>query len=207
MSEEAYRVVRGRDGWQGLIEYTPSLRDSPQAQVVAPLHTGEGTWIPADALIRQIDGSYYVDLAQTELEGAYTTGEGDAARVIPVVHEELDIQKRQVERGRIRLTKTVHEHEELVDEPLFHEEISVERVPINLPLDRPPSVRYEGDIMIVPVVEEVLVVEKRLMLKEELRITKRQVQDRHAERVVLRSEEVGVERVNANVLPLDEAQA
>jgi uncharacterized protein (TIGR02271 family) len=203
MSEEPYRVVRGRDGWQGLIESTPSLWDSPQSEVGVRLYTGQELRIPANALIRQPDGSYYVDLAWMDLENAYASGDGDPVAVIPVIQEELDIQKHLVERGRIRLTKTVHEHEELVDEPLMHEEITVERVPVNLPVDTPPSVRYEGDTMIVPVVEEVLVVEKRLLVKEELRIAKRQVEDRHSERVVLRSEEVSVARVESPALTSD----
>ena len=48
--------------------------------------------------------------------------------------------------------------------------------------------------MIVPLLEEVLVVEKRLMLKEELRITKRRVEDYQSQKVTLRSEEAVVER-------------
>jgi len=57
-----------------------------------------------------------------------------------------------------------------------------------------PEVRHEGDVMIVPVLEEVLVVEKRLMLREELRITRRKDEAREPQRVTLRTEQVEVTR-------------
>ena len=70
----------------------------------------------------------------------------------------------------------------LVHEPSMQEDIQIERVPVNRWLSEPASVRYEGDIMIIPVMEEVPVVEKRLRLKEELRVTKRQITTQRTER-------------------------
>jgi len=89
----------------------------------------------------------------------------------------------------------VHQHEEVVDEPLLREEVEVERVAINRAVDGPVAVRHEGDVMIVPILEEVLVLEKRLMLKEELHIRRRQVKESQPQRIVLRTEEATVERV------------
>jgi uncharacterized protein (TIGR02271 family) len=116
--------------------------------------------------------------------------------VIPVVEEELDVRKRRVETGfGARVVKTVEAHEEIVDEPVTREEVSVERVAVNRAVDGPVAVRYEGDTMIVPVLEEVLVVEKRLMLKEEIRITRRKTEFSEPQRVLLRSEQAAVERI------------
>jgi uncharacterized protein (TIGR02271 family) len=84
----------------------------------------------------------------------------------------------------------------MVDEPLLREEVTVERAAINQIVNEPVPVRYEGDTMIVPVLEEILVVEKRLVLKEEIRITRQRVEQREPQRVTLRSEEVIVERVD-----------
>jgi uncharacterized protein (TIGR02271 family) len=116
---------------------------------------------------------------------------------IPVLEESLQVDTRLVDTGRgVRVHKTVAEEERIVDLPLMHEEISVEHVEVGTwvdPADQ-PAARYEGDTLIVPVFEEVLVVEKRLRLKEELRITRRR-QEKHApQRFVLRSEDVTVER-------------
>ncbi len=78
---------------------------------------------------------------------------------------------------------------------LHSEEIEVRRVPVNRDLDAPVAVRYEGETMIVPVVEEVLIVKKQLRLKEEIHIIRKQTVQRHQEEVLLRREEVIVEPV------------
>jgi uncharacterized protein (TIGR02271 family) len=89
----------------------------------------------------------------------------------------------------------VHEYETLVDEPLFRDEVEVEHVRIDRVVDGPLPVRYEDDAMIVPIMEEILVVEKRLVLKEELHIRKRRVETHQPQQVTLRREEVRVERL------------
>ncbi|HTN83066.1 MAG TPA: DUF2382 domain-containing protein, partial [Sorangium sp.] len=115
---------------------------------------------------------------------------------MPVVAQELEVTKRTIESGRVRITKQVHERVEAVAEPLERERVFVERVAVNRVVTEPPATRQEGDTLIVPVVEEVLVVEKRLVLKEELHITRvRSVEMSPPERVTLRSEDVQVERV------------
>jgi uncharacterized protein (TIGR02271 family) len=122
-------------------------------------------------------------------------GRGDGAVVVPVVAEQLEVQKRKVEGGGVRIRKTVREREEVVDEPLMREEVQVKRVPVNKVVDGPVPVRHVGDTMIVSLLEEVLVVEKKLMVKEELHITKEQVESYRPQRVRLRTEEAVVERV------------
>lgn len=117
-----------------------------------------------------------------------------SARVLPLAREELDVQRRTVERARIRIRKSTRKREARVKEPVSRDQVQVERVAINRPLERPLEPRYEGDVLVVPVMEEVLVVRKQLMLKEELRVRKRTVRSLHEERVVLRSEEVSIDR-------------
>lgn len=114
--------------------------------------------------------------------------------VVPIVAEELRVEKRTVERGGVRIVKTVSERVETIDLPLMEEQTDVVRVPINRAVEIAPPVRYEGDVMIVPLLEEVVVVEKRLMLREELHIRKRQVEIRKPQQVILRREEANVER-------------
>lgn len=119
---------------------------------------------------------------------------------IPVIREEAVVQKREVERGGVRVHKTVQEREEVVEQPTYHEDVDVQRIPIGRVIEAAPEVREEGDTLIIPVVEEMLVVEKRLVLKEEVRITKRRTQDTEQARVVLREEQVQIE-------PIDEREA
>lgn len=113
---------------------------------------------------------------------------------IPLVEERLSVAKRQVESGRVRVRVTVEEREETVREQLLHDDLQVERVPRNVRLTEIPHVRLEGDTTIVPVVEEVLVVEKALMLVEEIRISRRSVSEEAEIPVRLRSERASIER-------------
>ena len=113
---------------------------------------------------------------------------------IPLVEERLSIAKRQVEAGRVRVHVTVEEREEAVTEQLMRDDLQIERVPRNVRLTEIPHVRLEGNTTIVPVVEEVLVVEKALMLVEEIHICRRSVSEAAEIPVTLRAERARVER-------------
>lgn len=133
-------------------------------------------------------------------EGRPECTEAEAAEsrvVVPVIEERLDVRKRAIETGRVRIRKVVRECEVVVDEPLSVETVEVRRVPVNRPVDGPIPDRREGDTLIVSVVEEELVVQRRLVLKEELHITKRRSEAHRPRRVTLRAEEATVERVPA----------
>jgi uncharacterized protein (TIGR02271 family) len=115
---------------------------------------------------------------------------------IPVMEEQVQVDKKVVESGRVRITKVVSEQEVPVDIPLIQEEHDIQRVPVNEYVETaPPPIRYEGDTMIIPVVREVLVIQKRLLVVEELHITKTQVQKQDTQHITLRKEEVIVEHL------------
>ena len=121
--------------------------------------------------------------------------EGTEERVIPVIEEQAHITKQTVESGRVRISKNVREDEVLIDMPVVHEEVDVQRIPIDQYVDEaPPAVRYEGDKMIISVLREELVLVKRIKVVEELHITNRRVEEHRTEPVTLRREEVNVER-------------
>lgn len=90
--------------------------------------------------------------------------------------------------------------EQVVRQELQGERIEVERVPVDIlvePGADSPRVRTEGDVTILPVLEEVLVVEKRLLIKEELRITRRATTEVAEIPVSLRKQRAVVERLNS----------
>jgi stress response protein YsnF len=122
--------------------------------------------------------------------------------VIPLFEEELSVSRRVVPTSRVQVSRVTHSHEHLVDELLERERVEVERVAIDKPIDRMPSVREEGDCLIFPVVEEVLKIERVLVLKEEVRIRRVKGTERYQERVTLRKQEAVVNR-----LPIDETTA
>ena len=73
--------------------------------------------------------------------------------------------------------------------------MTVERVPLGVPVDAVPAVHEEDGVLIIPVVEEQLVVTTRLILKEEIRITRRSRTEVVREPVRLRSEQAEIERL------------
>jgi stress response protein YsnF len=128
-------------------------------------------------------------------------GEGDLAggTVIPVVQEEPVITKRTVETGRLRVDRKVSEREVVLDEPLLRHEVRIERVSIGREVpasEQLPRIRYEGETMVVPVLEEVPLVVKKVVLAEEIRITQISREYRDPQHVQVKVEEVSVERVD-----------
>jgi uncharacterized protein (TIGR02271 family) len=197
MTSPATIRVTGPGGLRGTIDPTLWPLDGSRAEVLVRLEGRAPVVVPLEALVRQDDGSYRLTLDLEAFERR-TVGSSvsESALVLPVIQEALDVGTRQVETGRVRIRKVVHEWEEIVDPPLWREDVVLERIPVNRVIEAPVSVRTEGDTLIIPLLEEVLVVEKRLLLKEELHLTKRRVETHTPQRVTLRREEPIVERVN-----------
>jgi uncharacterized protein (TIGR02271 family) len=194
---QKFSKVKDKDGaWGTVVPGAPHL-PSNAAQVVVQLENGQQLLVPTDVLVQQPDGSYYLPLRLAELEhyGREHSVPQDKPLVVPVLVEELEVQKRLVETGKVRITKVVHEHETLVDEPLLHDKVAITRVPMQRVVDGPVPVREEHGTTIISIVEEVLVVEKRLMLREEIYIRTQRLETHQPQRLTLRSEEVQVERV------------
>lgn len=187
--------VQDSDGRYGVIEDLAGLRDRSRSDILVRLEDGQQVRIPKSALGILKSNTYPLDVRFADL-GVSAGSNLEQAVVVPVVQEELVVGKQAVETGRVRLVKTVAEREEVIDEPLMREHVEVERVPVNQVVAGPVAVRYEGDTMIIPVLEEVVVYEKRLVLKEELHVRKVATQERQPETVTLRQEQVTVERVD-----------
>src|SRR5918994_3718735 len=121
--------------------------------------------------------------------------ESEQPERIKLAEEELAIAKREVERGRVVVRTPVEERDELAEIALRREDVTVERVAVGLPVDVAPAVREEEGVLIVPVLEEQLVIETRLVLKEEIRITKKSRTELVRELVRLRSQRAEVVRL------------
>ena len=118
-----------------------------------------------------------------------------ATTVIPVIEESVRIEKQVVETGRLVIRKTVQHETQTVVVPTQEEHVHVERVPINQVVETPPEVRHEGDVMIIPVLREEVVVTTRLVLVEELHVRKRTLTLNNPQEVTLRREHVSYERI------------
>ncbi|NJK38402.1 MAG: YsnF/AvaK domain-containing protein [Oscillatoriales cyanobacterium RM2_1_1] len=174
--------------------------------------TGEGRWIiefqdearmivSPDVLVLQSDGSYRLFLATPGSSAGLSTAAPSTQEemVIQVLAEELTVETQKVERGRVRVHKRIESWDETVDTPTIHEEVVVEHVPLNQLIEAEvPEPREEDGVLIIPLIEEVLVVEKRLMLREEVRVTKHRTTEPHSQTVTLRREVVEIERIESN---------
>ena len=121
----------------------------------------------------------------------------DEERKLQLFAEELSVAKEKVETGRVRVSTHTHERGAIVDEDLARERVEIQTIPLGVQIDTVPEVRQEGDTTIIPVVEEQLVVQRRLMLKEEVRITRVRSTERYQEKVKLRYQEAVVTRQEA----------
>jgi stress response protein YsnF len=122
--------------------------------------------------------------------------------VLPIVEETLHLDTRERVTGKVRVSTTTEIVEEIARADLRSDLVDVTRIAVGRQVETVPEVRTEGDVVIVPVVEEILVVEKRLVLKEELHIRRRVETESVEVPVELRKQRAVVER-----LPVDEAAA
>ena len=115
--------------------------------------------------------------------------------VVPLHAEEVSVAKRRVVTGQVKVGTITRESEQLVEELLEHEHVEVERTAIGKQVDKAPPVREEGDTLIIPILEEIVVVERRLLLKEEVRIRRTREKQPYQERVVVRKQEAVITRL------------
>jgi len=195
MESQKSLVVIDSTGRQGVVESGSLGSMARNAQVLIRFENMQPITVPVEMLALRTDGRYDLPLNAAELTAKANQDGKNQPMVFPIIEEEVVINKRQVETGKVRIKKVVQEKQELVDIPLLHEEVEIKRVPINRPVDSPIAVRQEGDTLILSLLEEVLVVKKQLLLKEELHIITKRSEHHQPEQVTLRREEVTVEPV------------
>ena len=100
---------------------------------------------------------------------------------IPVAEEVATVEKRVRETGKVRIDTRIVTDTEVLRETVQDRHVEVERVEVNRVVEAVPEIRREGETTIIPVVDEVLVVERQLVLREEVHV-----------REVTRTEEVEV---------------
>jgi uncharacterized protein (TIGR02271 family) len=186
-------IVLDKNGLQGTFDELERTSANGSGHVLIRFQNGQRVAVPREMLIQQADGRYSLKVSVEELMAVYGEGNGQEI-VIPVVEEVATVQKRAVEAGTVEIRKTVHERTEVIDVPLHSEEVEIERVNVNRIVDEPVQVRHEGDTMIIPLLEEVLVVEKKLVLREEVHVKRVRKEVHESREVTLREERVEVAR-------------
>ena len=126
-----------------------------------------------------------------------TVGVTENKSKLSLFAEDLSVGKETVETARLHVSKKTLTREANVDEDLLREDAIVETVPRGHRIYAMPATRVEGDTTIIPVVEEVIYTEKRLILKEEIRVTRRRTTEHFHDTVTLRHQEAVVTRVQS----------
>ena len=120
----------------------------------------------------------------------------DTVETLSLHAEALSVAHRRVETALVRAVRSTHLRDVPIAEELAHEDVEVTRVAIGRVVDAVPPVREEGDTTILPVVEEVLVLERRLVLKEEVHLRRVRTTRIHAQTVQLREQDVTITRTS-----------
>jgi uncharacterized protein (TIGR02271 family) len=121
---------------------------------------------------------------------------------VPLLEEQLEFGTRTVDLGEIQVHKSVEETEEVRTGQLNREDVQVERVRVDRRVTEPEVSRQEGEWLVIPIMEEVFVVEKHLMVTEEIRIRKRLVTEEAEVRDTVRREHATVEDTRVPRTPL-----
>jgi stress response protein YsnF len=116
--------------------------------------------------------------------------------VIPVVQEEVRADAVPVVTGGIRVTKHVETQNELIEQQLRTSHAEVKRVKMNRVVDGPQPARREGNVLIIPVVSEVIRVQKEWVVTEEIRITQREDVETVQQTVPVNYERAEIERLD-----------
>jgi uncharacterized protein (TIGR02271 family) len=115
--------------------------------------------------------------------------ESTGARRMTLLEERLHVGKRPVKLGEVQISRHPVVEPASEDVTVYEEELEVERRKVDRPATGDEGIRTEGDVTIVPVVVERLVVEKRPFVVEEIVLTKRRrTHVEHVEDTVRRQE-------------------
>jgi uncharacterized protein (TIGR02271 family) len=117
---------------------------------------------------------------------------------LEIKQEEAEIQKSRILTGSVKIRTLVETFEDRVAAEVERQDVEITRVPVGRVVTTRPDVRFEDDMTIIPILEEELVVEKRLILREELHIRRKKTSETIEMPVMLRRDKVNVEHVPAN---------
>ncbi|UAK25627.1 YsnF/AvaK domain-containing protein [Sphingomonas nostoxanthinifaciens] len=93
-------------------------------------------------------------------------------RMIPLYEEQVAVTKKAVISDRVRVSTSVEERSVLIEDDLERGGLHVERIAVDRPVHSAPEPRQDGDALIVSIVEERVVIERRLFVVEEVRLTR-----------------------------------
>jgi uncharacterized protein (TIGR02271 family) len=123
--------------------------------------------------------------------------EEEQSSVIPLVEETVRIEKEEVVTGHVRVRTVTESTDHILGQDLEEENVEITRHPMDLEVTEAPAIRHEGDVTIISLVEEIIVVTKRLVVKEEIHIRRVRSTEHVETSINLRKQRAVVERTDA----------
>lgn len=191
--------VFDKKGLRGTIVAYPTV-ESVNKHILIELEDGRKIGLTSDMLIRRNETTFDTNVIFSDFENAGSKKissnlNNQETLTIPVIQEVLDIQKELVETEVFRINKTVTERDELIEHLLSKENADIERLAVGREVSETRPSYYENETLVIPLYEEIMVVEKRIILREEIRITMNNKEEHYQQKVTLRTEEATIERV------------
>ena len=179
-------------GWRGFAE-TETLRPhvTPDADEEATRRVDRGTEITAEHEPVRAQALAGAPRGGTEADDEFAVPPPEVA--IPVVAEELQVGKREVERGGVRVQKRVSETPVEEDVTLREEHVNVDRRPADYTFHGSDSEAFQESVVEIREAYEELILNKKARVVEEVVINKDVDERTETVRETLRKTEVEVE--------------
>jgi uncharacterized protein (TIGR02271 family) len=176
------------------VEETHNYEDAIHTgNVLLSLETNEDNIdLAADILNRHAPVNVHRDVEQGRTSTAKETGQG----AIPVVREELQVGKRAILRGGVRVYSRLSERPVEETIALREEHVRVDRTPVNRAVTDADLRRGEQQVLEVKEYTEEPVVSKTARVVEEVRVRKEASERNQTIRDTVRQTDVQVENIN-----------
>ena len=138
------------------------------------------------------DGGILFSKQETDMIVRSSAGPQDV--IVPVYAEHASVSKRRIVTGRVKVSRVTRQSEKLLTQTFAQQRVRIDRIPIGKLIKAVPKIREKGDAIIIPIVEEIAVVERRLVLTEEIWVRRIQSNEKHRQRVMLRCQEAVITR-------------
>lgn len=120
-----------------------------------------------------------------------TKEKADSALALRAEH--LEVTKREVESGEVRIRKRIVEETQMIEVPYIREEVTIERRTVPTGSVWEGEVYAEDEEIVIPVLEEQVTIEKEVEVLEEVDIRKEKVTEQKQVSGTVRREELDVE--------------
>lgn len=187
MASRRLATVIDRNGVKGRLHQV-ALDSARKPIARVQLSDGSRIDVPFELLEHDDHGGYRLPATWRDF-----TIHDDSGMTIPVIEEKVRVDVQPGPEQRLKIRRRIVTRQEVVETPVRHERIEVESVPVDRLADEMPAPRQEGDVLVIPRVEEEIVVQRRFRVLEELRVRVVREERVHRETVELRRHELDIE--------------